>query len=154
MLRSELEAWLSACFAASSVDCLELPTSSMIFTTATVSSFACLWTSGGGVFYPESRAAAAQPPPTAQPSPGVAAADALEQRRALPAGCSAAPPAAGAGAVSARKRSIAAAIAAASSAEGAGVISSILRPAAVVRCAVPAHECTAQSNQRRQTASA
>jgi hypothetical protein len=34
MFLSELEAWLSACFAASSVDVFELPTSSMILTTA------------------------------------------------------------------------------------------------------------------------
>src|SRR6185312_990868 len=34
MLRSVPSAWCSACFAASSVEVLELPTSSMIFTTA------------------------------------------------------------------------------------------------------------------------
>ena len=54
MLRSDDCAWLSACLAASSVDVFELPTSSMILTTATV--FLLSWWPGSAhgrrtVFY-------------------------------------------------------------------------------------------------------
>ena len=52
MFRSDVCAWVSACFAASSVDVFELPTSSMIFTTAKASSFVGSRRCGLFLFYP------------------------------------------------------------------------------------------------------
>jgi hypothetical protein len=49
MLRSDPCAWVSACFAASSVDVFEEPTNSMIFTTANFSSFAHAAPVTGGI---------------------------------------------------------------------------------------------------------
>src|SRR5215207_11613336 len=74
MLRSELCACFNACIAASSVDVLELPTSSMILTTATLSSCSSAgWNAATGVL-------------SGMSAPGKhrGARDALIERRPLP----------------------------------------------------------------------
>src|SRR5262245_6100380 len=115
MFRSDVFACSSACLAASSVDVLELPTSSMILTTATISSFGL--PPLAPVFYPEPGLHARSPSwRAAMPSSSAA------RCHRLAAGP---PPARGGGAVSIKNCSTAATTAAASPAEAAGDTSSI-----------------------------
>src|SRR5215208_1444350 len=117
MLRSELCACFSACIAASSVDVFELPTSSMILTTATLSSCSSAeWNGATRVFYPESDPQASS---CARETPSKSAA----RCQRLAAGAASGE---GAGEVSARNCSTAATTAAASPSEAASVSKRIL----------------------------
>src|SRR5262249_9504118 len=86
MLRSELCACESACFAASSLDVLELPTSSMIFTTATELLLLCVGGNGALVLSGSRarRGSARRPRRGAVPGTGDPRADDLGQGGPLP----------------------------------------------------------------------